>query len=634
VENCDCLGKWVSRCALLITLLIMSHAHFTLASDIRARAVLQAEEITLGDSTILAIVIEGTPTVGRPQIPTVDGLEFSHVGQSTNLQFINGVMSGGVTHSYRVVPQREGTFTISEIQVVAGKSTVKTNSLTLRVRNSSILPLPPTSSKMAPPASSGSSFTNSTASAISSEAAMIELVYPRRDFYVGELAPADLKVHLHPELQIEGVSHPTLSGTAFTVSKLADQPEQTQEIIHGVRYTVLTWHTAVAAVKTGEHPLGAQIECVILVREPLRHRSRSGNSPFDDFFSDGFLNRVQQKRIILRSQDSTVKILPLPAENRPPDFSGAIGRFQVSASAVPMEVTAGDPVTFKLTLSGTGNFDRVRAPELSKSRNLKTYAPSAKFEPSDETGYVGQKIFEQVIVPQNTEINQIPGLPFSFFDPENRKYATITSAAVPLRVLPAPAQATTALPVVPTTDTGQRMVAQPLPTAGVVELVPNKLEPGRMVSNFTPIILKPWFWCVPSLSLLALAVAWGAARRRERLASDPDFARTVSANRVIREQLGILERSLKEGDAQTFFAAARRILQERLGERLGTHSETITLSEIENHLKKDSTLIHTLREIFQTADAVAYSGQAFSSERLSEWKRAVLEMLKKLDGKK
>jgi len=597
----------------------MSHAHLAIASDVRAKAVLRAEEITLGDSTVLAIVIEGTPSVGRPQIPAVDGLEFSHVGQSTNLQFINGVMSGGVTHSYQVIPQREGTFTIPEIQVAAGKSAVKTNSLTLRVRKSSLLPLPPTSSKRASPASSGSSSTNSTASAVSPEAAMIELVYPKRDFYVGELAPVDLKVYLHTGLKIEGVSRPTLSGTAFTVSKLADQPEQAQEIMHGVYYTALTWHTAVAAVKTGEHPLGAQIECVILIREPLRRRSSSGNNLFDDFFSNGFLNRVQQKRVILRSQDSTVKILPLPTENRPSDFSGGIGRFQISASAVPVEVTAGDPVTFKLTLSGVGNFDRVRVPELSKSQSFKTYAPSAKFEPSDEAGYAGRKIFEQVIVPQNAEIKQIPDLSFSFFDPENRKYVTITSTAIPLHVLPAPAQAITTLPI-----------AQPPPMAGVVELAPNKLEPGRMVSNFTPIILKSWFWCVPSLPLLTLAVAWGTARRRDRLARDPDFTRTVSANRAIREQLGVLERALKEGDAQAFFAAARRILQERLGERLGARSETITLSEIENHLKEDSMLIHTLREIFQTADAVAYSGQAFNSERLNEWKRAVLEMLKKL----
>ena len=41
--------------------------------------------------------------------------------------------------------------------------------------------------------------------------------------------------------------------------------------------------------------------------------------------------------------------------------------------------------------------------------------------------------------------------------------------------------------------------------------------------------------------------------------------------------------------------------------------------------------IHEIQKIFEVADAVAYSGQQYGAESLDEWKRKVLDALKRLE---
>ena len=51
---------------------------------------------------------------------------------------------------------------------------------------------------------------------------------------------------------------------------------------------------------------------------------------------------------------------PLPVErSRPPDFSGAVGQFKFTAEGNPNRVKIGDPVTMKMKVTGSGNFDRM-----------------------------------------------------------------------------------------------------------------------------------------------------------------------------------------------------------------------------------------------------------------------------------
>jgi len=64
-------------------------------------------------------------------------------------------------------------------------------------------------------------------------------------------------------------------------------------------------------------------------------------------------------RRTIASPSSELKVLPLPTQGQPKDFSGAVADFQVSSDISPARVAAGDPLTLRLHVSGVGNFDRV-----------------------------------------------------------------------------------------------------------------------------------------------------------------------------------------------------------------------------------------------------------------------------------
>src|SRR5262249_20070764 len=135
--------------------------------------------------------------------------------------------------------------------------------------------------------------------------------------------------------------------------------------------------------------------------------------------------------IELHSTAVTLTVLPLPDADRPPDFSGAVGHFDFDVKAAPLELTAGDPVTVTSTIHGDGNFDGVTAPQLASTDALRTYPVQAS-SPSPQ-----ERRFEQVVMPQHPGTIALPGLRFSYFDPDQRAYRTITRPGVTLSVRPA-----------------------------------------------------------------------------------------------------------------------------------------------------------------------------------------------------
>ena len=62
----------------------------------------------------------------------------------------------------------------------------------------------------------------------------------------------------------------------------------------------------------------------------------------------------------LQHQVLAVKVLPLP--NRPTDFSGGVGHFNLSAQLNKKEVKAGNPITIRVVVSGAGNLKLIKKP--------------------------------------------------------------------------------------------------------------------------------------------------------------------------------------------------------------------------------------------------------------------------------
>jgi len=617
--------KFTFRRAAVVTLTIVFAMTLGWANAARIDARLDSSEVALGEAAQLTVTIQGQDAT-TPQIPPVNGLTFQQVGQSSEVEIINGAMSANLSYVYAVAASRSGTFTIPPIRTGNGPDAARSAALVLKVgsgaggtsasANGKNPNLPP------PPVVGGD--TGDAEAAAQNSFGFLRLVTPKKEFYVGEMVPVELKACFRAgvELRVDGL--PQLNSDAFTMNKLGSQPITTREIINGAPYTVFTWPTAITAVKAGDYEMNVEIPVTVTVRQRPQ-QSRSGDPFGDDAFADlfdNFFGAATQKQIALDSGPNAVRILSLPAENRPAGFAGAVGRFDLAAEAGPTQIAAGDPVTLKLKIRGEGNFDRVTAPTLASGSEWKAYKPGAAFEPADSAGFSGSKNFEQALIPTKSGRREIPALAFSYFDPAQKQYVTRTTTPITIEVAPGPTPAALAVPARPA-------AAAALPAATpATDLAPNRLDPGHFTRTLRPWLLNPWLVAIALLPSAVLAGLYLFLRRRARLAADPEHARKVHTERVLSEQLRAMERAAEHGQTMEFFVAACAALQVLLGRRWNLSPRTITLAEINVRLNGEAD---GLRTIFSLADEVIYTGRAFAPAELRHWQALVNHELRKLE---
>jgi hypothetical protein len=596
-------------------------------------ATLDPAQISLGDATQLTVTVSGSQE--QPTLPAIDGLEVQSVSQGTQYSIINGSITISSSVTYQITPQRAGTYTIPALKVGDAKS----EPITLQVAGEGGAAAPGPTPSPAPgqaqmPGGSGPVVMppnggpppEATPKLAPGKFGMIEVTLPKKEFYEGEMAPAMVRLFVPEDVRAQISDLPQFTSDGFTLNNLSTKPEQTQEEVQGRVYDVLTWHTAIMAVKPGEFSLKFSMPLTVIVR---RQMPQMDDDNFSDFFRNAFaaMGGVR-KEVTVTNEPEPLRVLPLPQANRPANFGGAVGTFEAEATASPDKVTAGDPVTLKLTISGRGNFDRVTSDLLPADANWKTYAPKSHFDAQDTAGFAGTKTFEQPIIPNNGAVTSVPPLSFSYFDPEKGDYATITTPPIPISVSgapgagPAPVMTPSASPSVATGN------PPPSPVSLADDLRTNRFEAGTFVSTLEPVYLSPLFLAGQALPLLALlgGLAWW--RRRQKLAH-PERARLSAMQRAVRQQVAAMDAALRDEEAGAFFVHARNALQQRFGQEWKMRPEAITVADVEARLGEGSP---NVRSIFEMADQASYSDLHFGEADLQKWREVVVSELVEANG--
>src|SRR5947208_7864890 len=480
----------------------------TYAASPSVTAVLSDSQPAVGQMVQLEIKVNGANSANVPETISIDGLEIHQTGTSRQFEMHNFDVTSSVTYNYTILPLKAGHFKIPAQTVRVGNDSLHTPELVLNVAQGS--------------SSSGSSAgsAQSGQSTAASKLAFAELVVAKKDAYVGEMVPAEIRLGFDPRAHGRLEDGPELSSQGFTTQKL-QQPRENLETIGGRTYQVYTFKTAIAAARPGKFEIGPVTAkaVVVLPRRPSTSPRTRPRSPFDlfnlddhfadPFFSDPFGSMGERTELPIQSETAALNVKPLPP-NPPPNFSGPIGNFTMTADAKPKPVQGGDPITVTSTIAALGNFDRMNGPALEDERGWHKYPPSSKFKQDDDVGMSGEKTFEMVIAP-NEKKPAVPPLVFAFFDPVKETYVTLRSTAVPIQVeggagpSAATAPAVAATSAAPTSTVG----VIPAPTAKPQDILYQLIDLGR-VGSFTPIYTRPVFWIAQLASFILLLgfVGW------------------------------------------------------------------------------------------------------------------------------
>jgi len=327
------------------------------------------------------------------------------------------------------------------------------------------------------------------------------------------------------------------------------------------------------------------------------------------------------------SQPINLDVQPLPP-GAPVGFDpGNIGQWSLSASAEPLAVTVGQPVTFHLSASGRGNLRDLALPKLPAIPGLREYDATTTDKTNIDHGRAGgTRLVEQLLVPERTGELEIPALALDVFDPAAREYKTLKTQALRLTVAAGSGA-----------QGGSQQAAQNLLAAGGLRPIRLKLHRS---SPGTPPWMQGWFWpalLAPPLLLLAFL---GAERARRMLSSDPNDRRVRQAAGAAKARLRGAEKLLeqrKSGGAGSgeFYAEVSRALSGYLADKQRISTAGLTRDELGRALAERGHSRVTVDKLVALLDACDQARFAPGSESQAAQEAALqraFAVLAALDG--
>ena len=250
------------------------------------------------------------------------------------------------------------------------------------------------------------------------------------------------------------VASPNLRLDAFIQSPSHIYPGQSLEFIYRISYRrdLEVTHQEMPLMeaegfrKIGEKEIrqyrkgGFQVQEVIQKVEALKPGTYSfkpaileGFFYLEDFFGH---RRYEKPKLKASSEALSVTIDSFPISGQPKSFNGAIGEFTFDVNYTNSKpVKVGDKFEIELVISGSGDLSTIKPPELSKQDGFKEgFRFSDLPAPAKYKGL--SKLFKVELRPLTATIHEIPPIEFSFFEPNQGKYITLISEALPIEVEP------------------------------------------------------------------------------------------------------------------------------------------------------------------------------------------------------
>jgi hypothetical protein len=585
-------------------------ASVLLATAISATAAAQApaafemtassENITLDQTVQVTVTMtrDGSQALESYRPPTAPDFDVLHASNSEQMQFsvINGRQSVRRVeqHLYVFKPKKRGALVINAASVKVAGQTLTSKSLTIRVG----APLKNGLSTVQPP---GPQAPPVPGEMRGDEGLFVDASVDKQKVYVGQQVTASWRLYTQSEiLKYRPLADPKYED--FWSEDLfvpASHLAWDRAVIKGREYAMaLLLKKALFPLKSGK-----------LTITPLEAEATTLETAFYAGASDA-----------RKSRAITVDVMPLPVEGRPAGFeSPNVGRFTLAAAIDRAAVKAGEAVTWKITIRGTGNIRNVRLPKLEKVDGFRLYEPTTKetIAPGDEVH--GDKVYTFLLLPERGGKLELPSLTLAYFDPETGKYDVAKSEPIAVTVEGDPTKVEASAP----SSSTENVLAQQIKTIRNSKSVRSAVGDRLWRGKWAALLLA----APPGLWLLVLV---GDALRR-RLSRETQGSKRRRARRSARRRLRVAEYHIKAQRPSAFFGECARVLYEHLEYRLGAKVEALTLGELREHLIARSFERETTEAVVKELENCDFARFAPSASGPGEM-RAALRRVRALLG--
>lgn len=584
---------------LLIPLAVLGQAERSVSLDLGTRTLEVGEQV---DARLVCLNVEPS-SVPEMEIPT--GLEISMLSQvptkSSSVTIFNGVRTERTTYTFplRIVATKAGEYTIGPIRITSGAQEYKTDPVTMTVRQ------PDNDSR-----------------ADGDRLIYVHVDAQPREVFVTQEVVATLR------LGIRAVEH---RGTHLNIDlfrSVLDSQSSQFSIFPGERPTIQKrWLTD----SDGNRHLYEELKIEKTIRAdeigpmkigPVFVKADYPTSVRRSMF--GEYQATQTRKETDRADAITVNVKAPPLEGRPFDFSGAIGRYTLHASATPVRVEKGQPITLTLRLRGQP-LEGVAGPDLTVQPGL-----ASRFDFSNEE-FLGElegnmKVFRRAIFPRQEGNQTIPPITWSYFDVHSAEYRTLSTD--PIEVVVDPPSTTTQQMTVFGDDPDDARKSQSL-TVIRGGLSPNYVDVEKLLADQRFSLTPPWIALIVGSPVLWLGFTL-VARYKRRLQTDAGFARRKGAARRAMSRVREAEQQASQPDRAAMLGEA---LTEFVADRFNLSGGHRTPAEIEILLEQHGAsreLVTQVSEFLSTCEHARYASAlgdgmlpADAGQRIQRWIKSI-----------
>jgi hypothetical protein len=572
-----------------LIVILFSSAFLCSSIEAQISAQVSTKRAQVGVPFEYAVVIAGS--AGNYTQPNLKDFDIvSGPNQSSSIQYVNGVVSQQVVFSYALVARREGKFTIPPASCVIGGQRVETAPIVIDVV------------KGAAGQAQGSDDPQYN-SKVSGGDVFIRTGVSKNKLYLGEQVTITQKVYSRYQIiGFQKMSQPTYDGFYSQAQESASKGVAAMENVDGINYyTYELFRTIATANKSGKITL-TPVEGDVVVR---RQTNSKPKTIFEQFFGAPSYEDVP---VATRSKVMTIDVLPLPEDGKPENFNGAVGNFSSKVEVSRNDLKANEALNLKWTITGKGNLKLVNAPALNLPEGFETYEPK-----TTENG--NSKTFDYLVIPRQQGDYELKNFEFSYFDLDTKKYVTLPSPDIKIKVLPpdpnAGVQVYTPQSQIKETENDIRYIKK-----GDFLLSRTETE---FFNSFTHILLL----VLPVIGLIA-----GLILRRNQIKNNSNLVlvRERKAGKIAKKQLQSAEKLMHANKKDDFYTEILTALNKYLSHKLNIPVADLSRETINRALEQkqiDGTTLSKLISTIDTSEYAKYAPGAVSGDLQTVYKNTV-----------
>lgn len=524
--------------------------------------------------------------------------------QQSSISIVNGrlksVNTVTITWILTAVANKPGTITIGPATVLDHGDKLTSNPVTIDVQGGQVNNLP--KPKNNPAITEQNIFNNQQ-----NKDLFLELVASKRRVYLGEAIFVYTKVYSRYQISVDDMKPAKFPGFWVNDIQMPSRIQAQDVIINGRHYlTAVLDKKVIFPQQTGDLKIAPYSLTV---------------SVYDNF---GF--PYGQKTIT--SNPLTIHVLPLPTENKPANFSGAVGRFNLKVQVDKKQVNVDEPLTIKVIVSGIGNFGIFDLPTPSVPSSFEELEPKEIPQyTATEAGMQGRIVKEFIYIPRATGTFNLPSIVFNYFDPQTKTYKSLSSEPITIKV------------------TGHldttHVYASYGSNAQAIGSDINYIYVGKFKlyrkNHFFAGSLWHWLSYLILLLIFAIVVYFGRKTIKER--SDIKSFKAKQASKISQKRLQYARKLMKHNEKEKFFEEVANALWGYIGDKLGIDPAELTRDKIRQELAERNIPQDLINEFIQTIDYCEFArfaptAQDFSMQEIYQKAYKLIDQLEKLTNNK